>query len=415
MRKGATALAVAMTLSAAACSSNDDGSKSSGSSGAGSSGAGSSNSSGASGSQGASGGSSAQPGSSNAPGLAAGKSIDIGGSGDILVHVPVRDDAEHNAAAKGAKGYDFDPMFANVTKPISALDLAICHMETPLSTTNTNLSIPATLSFNVPHEVAGSLKRAGFDGCDRVGNHVIDRGIQGVGETKKSLDAAGLKNQGPTPTPSTGQSAVMYDVEGVKVAQLAYSYTTANADASNTVVPPEWPWLKYWQFPVVKAEGILADAKKAKAAGADVVVLSMHWGKEYSIPASTEQRELAAKLLASDDVDTILGTHVHVPQSCEKINGKYVVYGMGNFLSNQGPSVNSSLKPSTQDGMIVDVKLTKGDDGKVTQQLTYQPTHVNLAGHVIELATPTKNADAYGRVKAAMTQLGSKCDATPAS
>ena len=141
----------------------------------------------------------------------------------------------------------------------------------------------------------------------------------------------------------------------------------------------------------------------------------MHWGKEYSIPASTEQRELAAKLLASDDVDTILGTHVHVPQSCEKINGKYVVYGMGNFLSNQGPSVNSSLEPSTQDGMIVDVKLTKGDDGKVTQQLTYQPTHVNLAGHVIELATPTKNADAYGRVKAAMTQLGSKCDATPAS
>ncbi len=241
MRKAATVLAVAMTLSAAACSSNDDGSKSSGSSGAGSS-----NASGASGSQGASGASSAQPGSSNAPGLAAGKSIDIGGSGDILVHVPVRDDAAHNAAAKGAKGYDFDPMFANVTKPISALDLAICHMETPLTTTNTNLSIPATLSFNVPHEVAGSLKRAGFDGCDRVGNHVIDRGIQGVGETKKSLDDAGLKNQGPTPTPSTGQSAVMYDVKGVKVAQLAYSYTTGNADASNTVVPPEWPWLKYW-------------------------------------------------------------------------------------------------------------------------------------------------------------------------
>lgn len=409
MRKGATVLAVAMTLSAAACSSNDDGSKSGGSSGAGLS-----NSSGASGSQGASGASSAQPGSSNAPGLAAGKSIDIGGSGDILVHVPVRDDAEHNAAAKGAKGYDFDPMFANVTKPISALDLAICHMETPLSTTNTNLSIPATLSFNVPHEVAGSLKRAGFDGCDRVGNHVVDRGIQGVGETKKSLDDAGLKNQGPTPTPSTGQSAVMYDVEGVKVAQLAYSYTTGNADASNTVVPPEWPWLKYWQFPVVKAEGILADAKKAKAAGADVVVLSMHWGKEYSIPASTEQRELAAKLLASDDVDTILGTHVHVPQSCEKINGKYVVYGMGNFISNQSPSVNPSLKPATQDGMIVDVALSRGKDGKLAQKLTYQPTRVHLGDYEIQLATPTQNAEAYKRVTSTMSALPS-CDAKPAS
>ena len=86
---------------------------------------------------------------------------------------------------------------------------------------------------------------------------------------------------------------------------------------------------------------------------------------------------------------------------------------MGNFLSNQGPRSNPDLKPSTQDGMIVDVKLTKGADGKVSQQLTYQPTRVNLTGHVIELATQKQNHDDYTRVVSAMTQLGSKCDAKP--
>lgn len=352
--------------------------------------------------------------SSSAPGsaLKEGQVVHIGGSGDILIHTPVRDRAKANA---GGSGYDFDPMFAAVKKPISDLDLAICHMETPLSVDNTNLSIPATMSFNVPHEVAGTLKRTGFDGCDRVGNHVVDRGLAGVASTKKVLDDAGLKNQGPSPENTDAQKPVTYDVKGLKVAHLAYSYTTGNEAASNTHVPADLPWWKYWQFPVVKAEGILADARKAKADGADVVVLSMHWGPEYSSDASPEQRELAKKLLESPEVDLILGTHVHVAQPCEKINGKYVVYGMGNFISNQSPSVNPSLKPATQDGMIVDVALSRGKDGKLAQKLTYSPTHVRIGDYEVQLATPTQNPEAYQRVTKTMSALGDKCDAKPAS
>lgn len=350
--------------------------------------------------------------SSSSAGLPHGEVVHVGGSGDILVHTPVRDRAKANA---GGSGYDFDPMFAAVKKPISDLDLAICHMETPLSVDNTNLSIPATMSFNVPHEVAGTLKRTGFDGCDRVGNHVVDRGLAGVASTKKVLDDAGLKNQGPTPERTDAQKPVTHDVDGLKVAHLAYSYTTGNEAASNTHVPADLPWFKYWQFPVVKAEGIVADARKAKADGADVVVLSMHWGPEYSSDASPEQRELAKKLLESPEVDLILGTHVHVAQPCEKINGKYVVYGMGNFISNQSPSVNPSLKPATQDGMIVDVALSRGKDGKLAQKLTYSPTHVRIGDYEVQLATPTQNPEAYQRVTKTMSALGDKCDAKPAS
>lgn len=349
--------------------------------------------------------------SSSSAGLTHGEVVHVGGSGDILVHTPVRDRAKANA---GGSGYDFDPMFAAVKKPISELDLALCHMETPLSTDNTNLSVPATLSFNVPHEVAGSLKRAGFDGCDRVGNHVVDRGLAGVASTKKVLDDAGLKNQGPSPHTTDTQKPVIHDVKGLKVAHLAYSYTTGNEAASNTNVPPDMPWFKYWQFPIVKAEGIRADARKAKAAGADAVVLSMHWGPEYSSEASPEQRELAKKLLDSPDVDLILGTHVHVAQPCEKINGKYVVYGMGNFISNQSHDQNPDLKPATQDGMIVDVAFSRGSDGKLAQKLTYQPTHVHLGDYEVQLATPTQNPEAYQRVTKTMSALGDKCDAKPA-
>jgi len=70
---------------------------------------------------------------------------------------------------------------------------------------------------------------------------------------------------------------------------------------------------------------------------------------------------LAKDLLASPDVDLILGDHVHVVQPCEKINGKYVMYGMGNFLSNQARSQGPGLTDDNEDGSLetctIDVRL----------------------------------------------------------
>lgn len=334
--------------------------------------------------------------------------VHVGASGDILAHFPVLKAAAANA---DGQGYDFDPMFAQVKPQLSALDLAICQMETPLSRDNTDLSVPGAMSFNVPHEIAGTLKRAGFDGCSRVSNHVVDRGLPGIASTQQVLQDAGLKEAGPSATSSTAQRAAFYDVKGLKVANLAYTYTSMNAGDPNTNLPADIPWMKYWQFPNVGVSGILADAAAAKKAGADIVILSMHWGKEYSTEANELQRAMAKQLLASSDVDAIFGAHAHVTQSCEKINGKYAVYGMGNFISNQGRP-GSGLKPETQVGMIVDLALTRGQDGKITQQLSYQPTRVNLSNYVIEPTSPTFHPEAYAMVKKSMDGLGAgACDA----
>lgn len=340
-------------------------------------------------------------------------SIDVATSGDILAHPQVVADAKKNA---GGSGYDFNPIFANVKPKLSAADLTICHMETPLSIDDTDLSAPAVLSFNVPHEMASAVKNAGFDGCGRANNHMMDRGTKGIASTKKSLEQAGLKQAGPTSTPTDKQTATMYDVKGVKVAQLAYSYTSINQGGPNEKTPPGVPWIKYWQWPIMKASGILADAKRAKQAGADVVILSMHWGTEYQQAPTADQTALANQLLKSPDVDAIFGMHAHIQQPCEKINGKYVLYGLGNFLSHQSAALGSFFKPNTQDGMIADLVFKRDKNGKITQTLTYQPTTVDIFhGHVINLATPTKNADAYKRVTSAVGALGGKCDAKPVS
>ncbi len=339
------------------------------------------------------------------------REITIGAAGDILPHAPVIENARLNA---GGNGFDFGPMFADVTPLLTEPDLTLCHLETPLSPDNTGLTVPRTLVFNSPREVADALAGAGFDGCDFASNHTLDRGIPGLADTLQVLAEAGLEYAGPVPEGGPVTPAV-FEVDGTTVAQLAYSYTAYNSGVPNTDVPGEAPWLRDYLWPSVGAEGILADAEAAREDGADFVVVSLHWGNEYWTEPTEQQRELAAELLRSDAVDLIVGTHVHVIQPCEKINGKYVLYGLGNFLSNQSPdTTRGKLRKETQEGMVAHVTLTKDPDGKVTSRLAVQPTRVQIDNHVIRLATPDQHAETYQRVMDTMHLLGDgACDAEP--
>lgn len=344
--------------------------------------------------------------------------IVIGAHGDILPHAPVIANAHVNAG--GADGeYDFAPMLADVAPLLESPDLTLCHLETPLSADNTRLTVPRTLVFRSPREVADALAGAGVDGCDFASNHTWDGGMDGLAETEQVLQDAGLLLAGPTAEESRAGAPAVYDVDGIVVAQLAYSYTLLNAGVPNTDVPEGAPWLERYLWLEVGAEGILADARAARGEGADFVVVSMHWGNEYVTEPTEQQRDLARDLLESGEVDLILGTHVHVIQPCEKIDGRYVLYGLGNFLSNQSPdTTRGGLRRATQEGMVAQVTLTRDEAGEVSSAMTYQPTRVDLDGHVIRLATPQTLPETYERTVQTVESLedgegGAACDAVP--
>jgi poly-gamma-glutamate capsule biosynthesis protein CapA/YwtB (metallophosphatase superfamily) len=248
------------------------------------------------------------------------------------------------------------------------------------------------------------------------GNHTWDRNLTGVQQTNQVLDEAGLKRVGGAATPEEMANPPIYDIKGVKVGHLAYSYTIYNNAGPSTDVPKEAPWMKGMLWPAIGKEGILADAAKIKARGAQYVVVSMHWGDQYVHQPNFQQAVLATDLLNSPDVDLILGDHVHVIQPCDKINGKYVIYGLGNFLSNQAPGQASGLTPDNQDGVYVQFDVTETAPGKfTTTKMTYAPTFVQTQGHKILRATPDKYKASYDRTTKWMFSLGpGKCDAVPA-
>ena len=115
------------------------------------------------------------------------------------------------------------------------------------------------------------------------------------------------------------------------------------------------------------------------------MIVSLHWGNEYQHTPSSAQDQRLSEILPSGEVDLIIGHHAHVVQPVDKVDDEWVVFGLGNFLSNQ--SVNCCVTAS-QDGMIAHVTLLEDDDGAIrVEAVSFTPTWVDRAdGYVIRVA-----------------------------
>ncbi|MFC9734485.1 CapA family protein [Streptomyces roseolus] len=245
-------------------------------------------------------------------------------SGDVLPHDSI---IRRAAADAGGVGYDFRPMLAGAKPVVSGADLAICHMETVYGKDGGPYTgYPA---FKSPPEIAAALKATGYDSCSTASNHTLDDGAAGLGRTLDALDAAGVKHAGSARTAAEAARPTLLKAGGATVAQLAYTY-----DTNGYPLPEGRPWA----VNLLDESKVIADARAARAAGADVVVVSVHWGTEWQTEPDERQLTLARALTASatggrPDVDLLVGTHAHVPQAYEKVNGTWVVYGMGDQIA----------------------------------------------------------------------------------
>ncbi|MDJ0346882.1 CapA family protein [Streptomyces sp. H10-C2] len=252
------------------------------------------------------------------------KGFTLVASGDVLPHTAIIQQAQADA---GGSGYDFHQMLAGVKPVVSTADLAICHMETVYGAKGGPFSGYPT--FKSPPEVARALKDTGYDSCSTASNHTLDDGADGVRRTLDAMDAVGVRHAGSARTAAEAGKPALLKAGGATVAQLAYTYDT------NGFPQPEG---QPWAVNVIEPDRIIADARAARQAGADVVLVSLHWGTEWRDEPDEMQLSVAKKLTAArtggrSDIDLILGTHAHIPQAYEKVNGTWVVYGMGDQVA----------------------------------------------------------------------------------
>ncbi|QVQ52620.1 CapA family protein [Spiractinospora alimapuensis] len=253
------------------------------------------------------------------------RTVTVLGAGDLLIHSTVWQQAE----AHGDGTFDFAPMMDGLAPTIGEADLALCHLEVPLGEPEGPFS--GYPMFQAPPQLTDALVEWGYDGCSTASNHTLDQGTDGIVRTLDALEDADLGAAGSARDEQEAAETQIYEVatddgDPVSVAQLSYTY------GFNGMTLPEG---QEWMGNLIDAETILADAQTATEAGADLVTVAMHWGEEYVHDATQEQRDLAAELLASEDIDVIFGHHAHVVQPVDEFDGDWVIYGMGNQLSGQ--------------------------------------------------------------------------------
>ncbi|GAA3308945.1 CapA family protein [Streptomyces cinereospinus] len=262
-------------------------------------------------------------------------------SGDLLPHPSVSEQARFDA---GGSGHDFRPMLAGVQPLVSGADLALCHLETVLG----DAAAPAGRAAMSPPELAQALADAGYDGCSTASDHSLDDGAAGLGRTLDVLDRAGLRHAGTARTEQEARTVTILPAGTAKVAHLAYTFGVGGHP-----LPAGQPWAVN---PLDEGR-ILADAHAARQAGADLVVASLHWGTEGQDEPDERQLSLVRTLTAAGaggrpGLDLILGTHTRVPQAYEKVNGTWVVYGLGNQIAGEVSDRRGAVDPRSSQSTV---------------------------------------------------------------
>ena len=266
-------------------------------------------------------------------------------AGDLLVHPQLWDQAGADAAVSGRMPLDFGPLLEGKRVYLDRADLGICHLETPVAEADGPYAgYPV---FNVPPQILSAAKEVGYDACTTASNHTVDAGTAGLNRTLAALDAQGLEHTGSYATEDAAAQPMLLQAPAatVSVVEATYGLNGMSADFD-------------WQVDLLDPAVMIAKAKAARAAGADVVVGAVHAGEEYASVPTAQQVQTAHALADSGEFDFIYGHHSHSVLPIENYNGTWIAYGLGNAVTELSPwyDVNN-------EGLVLRARFGQDHDG----------------------------------------------------
>jgi poly-gamma-glutamate capsule biosynthesis protein CapA/YwtB (metallophosphatase superfamily) len=225
-------------------------------------------------------------------------------------------------AARGAR-----TVFEPVTALLEGSDIRFANLELPLTERGT-----ATVKdyvFRAPPAAVDGLTSAGFNVVTLANNHILDYGPDGLLDTIAALDRAGIAHVGAGRTTDEAHAPAIVAVNNLSVAFLGYVNTpddsrtgwvaaSMRADATRPGVA--------WGTPDAIRRDVAAARSKA-----DLVLVAVHAGWEYTNAVNAVQRELA-RAAVDAGAAAVLGAHPHVLQGIEIYRGVPIAYSLGNFV-----------------------------------------------------------------------------------
>ena len=259
--------------------------------------------------------------------------------------------------------YSADYPLRDVWPLLQAADLTVGNLECTIS--ERGQARPGPYRLRAQPGAAGALARAGFDLLSLANNHAGDFGEEAFLDTLDYLKGEGIATLGAGRSAEEARKPAVRVVRGIKIAFLAYD------TLGGEWLPPQRAAVARLDLPR------LSDEIRQAKSRSDVLVVSFHWGDEYSRIPSARQRQVA-QIAAQAGADLVIGHHPHVFQGVSLVEGAPVAYSLGNFVFDQ------DFNPDAGQGLAVQVAI----DRRGVRSLRAVPVKIRLGR-----ASPAPPAD----------------------
>lgn len=239
--------------------------------------------------------------------------VELAAVGDVMLSRRVGEKLQEAGHA-----YVFDPTQAVLV----GADIVFCNLESPITDAGRRLNM-----FRATPSSVRTLQHGSIDIVSLANNHVLDYDDMGLMRTMDNLSNVGIKYVGAGANIGEARREVIIQAKGMTIAFLAYTELwfmwtkTGRAWEAGESAPGVSPARDEW---------IVTDVQRAMQM-ADIVVVSLHWGKEYSRSITDTQRHLA-RLAVDAGASIVLGHHPHVLQEVEFYDDGVICYSMGNYV-----------------------------------------------------------------------------------
>lgn len=230
-------------------------------------------------------------------------------------------------------GYEY--FFDNVRSIFEQDDLTVVNFEGTLTTADDSERLDKQYAFKADPEYVKILSSSSVEAANIANNHSSDYGEQSYTDTLKYLAEAGITSFGYS-------DSKVVDVKGVKVGLVGILELFEEKDCQYEMIE---------QIDAVKAQG------------AQVVVVTMHWGEEAQYYYDEDQYDLG-RIAIDHGADLVIGHHPHRVQAIETYKGKNIVYSVGNFC------FGGNYEPSDMDSFIYQQTFTVRDGQLVSDNVT---------------------------------------------
>lgn len=272
--------------------------------------------------------------------------------GDIMLDRGVRQIIESRGGGDYSYPFEFVPFLKDP-------DIVFGNLEGPIS--DLGYDIGNTYSFRMRPEALSALKNAGFDVLSIANNHIGDWGLTALEDTINRLRSVGIITAGGGLNAPDARDVKIIEKNGIKVGFLAFSD-----------VGPSWI-SGHENLPTIllandsQFENIILNASKK----VDYLVVSFHFGEEYSTRSNERQQELAHAAIDAG-AKIVIGHHPHVAQELEKYKDGVIAYSLGNFIFDQ-PFSKETMAGSVLEIILDKEGLLQVNESGVQMNHSFQP------------------------------------------